>query len=532
MKKIIALLFLTFLCACASDIDIKENTGSIIGIVADKTTGEPVPVVNLTLTPGGKSTVTGNDGSFSFTELDEGNYTVRFEKKGYKSGNADLIVAAGINTEAHLLIERIPAVITCDRELLDFGDNASMNIMSFSIINNNYVDLEFTIVANCDWITEISPTTGTLKYGKTGTVVLKIDRDKLKAGENKTIVVINTSDGSSELTVVATGAERRIPAINVAEVSNIKATSAILNGEITDKGVPKYSERGFVLSDFEMPTKENAIKIITASVNEKMTFSVRADDLVLGKTYFVRAYAANEIGIGYSTNQTKFTTIATLPQVTTLDATDVEEGTATAILHGRVDNPGDPVYYEKGFVYSTEFTNPTIDETKVIVTEGAAEFEKRVSFESASHPVYVRAYAINKKGVSYGETITLFPYTYFVDKSMNIGVQSKDIGAGPWESVNSMCKNSRVGGLNDWRLPTKDELIYLYTNRKEIGGFRTSYVDRLLRHVVTGYWSSNVDGDTYVIISLLDGTVVSQEYSTAWEPDYVYYIHGRCVRSL
>lgn len=81
MKKIIALLFLTILCACASDIDIKENTSSIIGIVADKTTGEPVPVVNLTLTPGGKSTVTGSDGSFSFKDLDEVNYTVRLEKK-------------------------------------------------------------------------------------------------------------------------------------------------------------------------------------------------------------------------------------------------------------------------------------------------------------------------------------------------------------------------------------------------------------------------------------------------------------------
>ena len=115
---------------------------------------------------------------------------------------------------------------------------------------------------------------------------------------------------------------------------------------------------------------------------------------------------------------------------------------------------------------------------------------------------------------------------------MNIGVQSKDIGAGPWESVNSMCKNSRVGGLNDWRLPTKDELIYLYTNRKEIGGFKTTYVDHNLRYAVTGYWSSNVDGDTYVIISLMDGTVVSQEYSWTWEPSYVNYINGRCVRSL
>lgn len=529
MKKIIALLFLTFLCACASDIDIKENTGSIIGIVADKTTGEPVPVVNLTLTPGGKSTVTGSDGSFSFKDLDEGNYTVKLEKKGYKSSDATLTIVAGLDTEAHLLIERIPAVITCDRELLDFGDNASMNIMSFSIINNNYVDLEFTIVANCDWITEISPTTGTLKYGKTGTVVLKIDRDKLKAGENKTIVVINTSDGSSELTVVATGAERRIPAINVAEVSNIKAASAILNGEITDKGVPKYSERGFVLSDFEMPTKENAIKTITASVNEEMTFSARADDLVLGKTYFVRAYAANEIGIGYSTNQTKFTTTAIFPSITTLSASNEDRETKSAVLRGNITYEGDPPYSEKGFVWSTIYQNPTIDDEKVIVTgSGVGEYEKRITFPAVDHAIYVRAYASNQRGTAYGDAIEVFPIDYIILKELKLGVQKNDLNSSnlSWETANSMCANSSDAGVDDWRLPTKSELLQLYVLKDEIGGFNSNKY--------TYYWSSTWGYgseygsfyDGYVRVHFYDGEAGTTVASSSPAKK------ARCVRSL
>ena len=530
MKRIIVLFSLSALClSCASDVNIEDVTGSVVGIVADKTTGEPVPVVNLTLTPGGNSTVTGNDGSFSFTELDEGNYTVRLEKKGYKSGNADLIVAAGINTEAHLLIERIPAVITVDHEILDFGDNASMNIMSFSIINNNYVDLEFRIEANCDWITEISPSTGTLKYGKTGTVVIEIDRNKLQAGENKTIVVINTSDGSSEVTVIATGAERKIPTINVAEVSEIRATSAILNGEITDKGVPEYSERGFVLSDFEMPTKENAIKVVTASVNGEMEFSARADDLILGKTYFVRAYAVNEIGTGYSTNQTKFTTIAILPQVTTLTASSEDRENKSAVLRGNITYEGDPSYYERGFVWSTIYQNPTIDDEKVIVTgNGIGEYEKRVTFPIIDQTIYVRAYANNERGTAYGDAIEVFPIEYIILKELKLGVQKDDLNSSSlsWETANSMCANSAEAGVDDWRLPTKNELLQLYVLKDEIGGFNSNKY--------TYYWSSTWGygsdygsyNDGYVRVHFYNGEA-GTTYSSSSPAK-----RARCVRTL
>ena len=182
---------------------------------------------------------------------------------------------------------------------------------------------------------------------------------------------------------------------------------------------------------------------------------------------------------------------------------------------------------------SAEFTNPTIDETKVVVVAGSTEFDKRVSLGSSNNPVYVRAYAINYKGVAYGETVTLFPYSYFVDKAMNIGVQLSDIGVGQWSSVESMCKNSRIAGQSDWRLPTEDELIYLYTYRNTIGGFCTQYINYNSRYAETGYWSSTIEGASHVIISLMDGSVVLQDDTTwNWESSYVNYIHGRCVRTL
>lgn|GEM_PF-5681615 len=133
-----------FLILCCSDncssivrqlaVNVEEvSKGGIAGIVADKVTGEPVPTVKLKLSPGGNSTVTGSDGSFQFEELEAGEYTVTYTKDGYRDGMEKLLVKNTLKTDAHLLIERIPAIITADKELLDFGSNTSLTTLSFNI---------------------------------------------------------------------------------------------------------------------------------------------------------------------------------------------------------------------------------------------------------------------------------------------------------------------------------------------------------------------------------------------------------------
>ena len=65
-------------------------------------------------------------------------------------------------------------------------------------------------------------------------------------------------------------------------------------------------------------------------------------------------------------------------------------------------------------------------------------------------------------------------------------VQLEDLGCVNWSSAYSMCNSSTVAGYNDWRLPTKDELMTLYNNREEIGGFTTGK-----------YWSGTQYGGQY-----------------------------------
>lgn len=607
-------------------VTVEESTGNLSGIVYDKTTGDPVPVVSLELDPSGKSTVTGSDGCFSFKKLESGEYCISFSKEGYKAGNKNVSVTSGEDSETHLTIERIPAVITCDRELLDFGDNASMNTLSFNIVNNNHIDLNYTIIENCGWIVESDPTSGVLPYGKTGTIVLKIDRDLLTAGVNETVVVVRTEgEGSSELTVRAVGIEKKKPALNIHETTEVKASSAMLNAEITDPGAPAYTERGFVYSESPMPDLDNTIAKMTASVTDDETFSVKLAGLTLDTTYYVRAYAINEIGTAYSTNQVSFKTVATIP-VVTLDGINVDASGKAAMLYGAISYSGDPVYYEKGFVYSTTDTYPTIYDNKltvsgdnlgafetkltsleydvdyfvrafatneagtaysdmqkiiiesslpVVITKDITDVDKEHSvavlhgeitnaglpvftekgfvysdlYESptiydskfvvegsqsgifeyrctelpATRSYYVRAYAINDKGVVYGEVVKLFEKDWVELKAINIAVMKTDIGYGDWLDMNALCENCTHDGYTDWRLPTKNELESMYNERRKIGNFSNKY-----------YWSSTYDRNYtpsyngfhhYFCIHFYDGRSRYDFY-------IIYNNKARCVRSL
>ena len=310
MKRLICIMLAGLLCtACADDIQEEVTVGRISGVVSDKNTGEPVATVSAVLSPGGNSTVTGSDGSFEFVDLAPGEYTVNINKEGYKGNNKTVTVVAGQTTQAHLLIERIPAVITANRTELDFGKDYSVNTLSFNIVNNNYEKLSWEMVNNCGWITDVSPKSGSLDYGKTGTIIVKIDRDLLADGNNTTVLVLSTEGvGSTEITVKAYGQAKKKAVLNTLKVSSITATTAVLTGEIIEDGYPKYYERGIVFSEQMMPTVEQTLQRLTATMTADSIYSCQAVGLTLGKTYYVRAYAVNEVGTAYSSNQISFTT--------------------------------------------------------------------------------------------------------------------------------------------------------------------------------------------------------------------------------
>lgn len=381
--------------------ELEDLTGYIVGTVSDKTTGEPVSTVKVTLEPGGKSAVTGSDGNYLFSELEAQGYTVSVEKQGYSSDSKVVDVSPGKQTKADFLIDRMPSVVTVDRTVLDFGEGSDVNSLSFNIINSSYEDLEWTIEYDCEWIKEIRDDHGVLAYGKTQTIVVFIDRRLLVTGENKTVIVVKSSNGSSDLEVTAIGEERVDIVLNTLDVEDITSSSATFYGEIINEGQPRYSERGFVFSTKSEPTKATSIEVITAPVTEDMVFSGRVTDMELNQKYYVRAYGENENGIFYASNEVTFVTDGIDPVVSVMEATDIDVQELSAVLNGSVEKEGDPAYTEKGFVYG-ETPNPTIADSSVVAPGGGTgTYSVKIDNLKFDQKYYVKAYVKNDLGINY-----------------------------------------------------------------------------------------------------------------------------------
>lgn len=412
MKKVFWLLvsvipLAVLVCYSCKDELEKELTGSIIGTVADATTGEPVPTVNVSLEPGGKSAITGSDGNYMFSELEVGTYTLTLRKEGYTPASKTLEVTAGGQTNGYVLISRIPAVVTVDRDSLAFGDGSEVNTLSFNIVNSSYEDLEWKIEYDCDWISEIKDREGVLSYGKTQTIVVFIDRSLLSPGYNETVVVVRSSNGSSDLKVSAIGEDRDDVVLNMTGVAEVMMNSAVLTGLLISEGVPRYQELGFIYAGESMPTLDNAIETVTVGTTYKAgdNFEKEISSFASGSTYYVRAYARNTNGVFYSANELAFRTVQEYSEVRTDDVSDVDVLSGQASFNATVTNPGIPAYTEKGFCYRTGTAEPTVDDEIVKVPgTGSGSFSTKVSGLELQETYTVRSYVIQNGNVFYGES--------------------------------------------------------------------------------------------------------------------------------
>ena len=415
--------------ACVPDVELP---GSIYGVVADKATGEPIKSAGVELSPGGLKTITGSEGQFEFTELDPGKYTLLITKTGYLDGVSSTIeVKAGQQAKGDVQLEKLPPalkVVNDNREeisTLDFGSAIDDVARSFSLFNDGTESLEWQITVTADWIKSVSKIEGVLSAGATQSLIVTIDRTKLGSGENKTTVHITSNNGSKQLTITAMNSTV-LATLNTLAATNVKTTTATLNGEILTDGSPKYSERGFVYSESSMPTLSSCIQKITSTLTDSKTYSATVSGLTKGKTYYVRAYAINAGKEAYSTNEISFTPSDALPQVSTQAVTNISRTAGKATFNGTIIDEGEPAYTERGFVYATTH-NPMVDsDTTVVATgKGTGDFVANAIGLVVGNTYYVRAYATNTQGTAYGEEVTV-DFSAIMPEVTTVSVEIKD----------------------------------------------------------------------------------------------------------
>lgn len=436
MKKILFILICTlFFCSCndkeseqQSDCN-KNKTGSIHGSAIIINTGNSVKAFaqlldNKTQKPTGDQDITGEKGLYRFDNVPVGEYCLKITKRGYTDRVLkDTVIS--INTcddkEVSWLIQKLPPTLPIiDVSINTYIDTLAFgsfeNYKAFLIENDSDNPIEWTIdkeyvLQNCQWITEIEPSSGTLKVNNYnnndyyGQVIVTIDRNKFDKVNNATNIII-IGGGGKDLKITATGeAKPALATLTTSEVqtNDITNTTAVLCGNMTSEGNPRYTQRGFEVSttsDFA-----NIISIVKENpISSSADFSATVSGLSCGNRYYVRAYATNSEGKTYGSERTLeyFDTKKILPKVST-NMEFIED----LIAYATVETP----YIEKGFCWAANPAYPSLKNKIKVEDNAIGNFNAKIPCENLTleNCYSVWAYAINDCDTTYSKKMLLCP---------------------------------------------------------------------------------------------------------------------------
>ena len=191
------------------------------------------------------------------------------------------------------------------------------------------------------------------------------------------------------------------PSVATKGYSKTTATSAELFGDVTDDNGEEITERGFVwVKGSSTPTLSNNRIQATGTTGE---YSAVFDDIIPNQVYSYRAYATNSKGTSYG-DVMSLEIIVSLPAVVTSSVSDITDN--SAVCGGVITDDGGGDILAKGVVWSRR-ENPTIAlSTKTDDGFGVSVFTSQMFDLLSGTTYYVRAYATNAAGTSYGEDMT------------------------------------------------------------------------------------------------------------------------------
>jgi hypothetical protein len=285
-----------------------------------------------------------------------------------------------------------------------------------------------------------------------------------------------------------------LPTVTTATITNIAQTTATGGGTVTSDGGITVTARGVCWSITANPTISNSK---TSDGTGTGTFTSSLTGLTAGTLYYVRAYATNVSGTAYG-NQVTFTTLSpSLPTVTTTSITNIAQTTATG--GGNVTSDGGSSVTARGVCWSIT-ANPTISNSKTSDGTGTGVYTSNITGLTANTLYYVRAYATNSAGTSYGSQVSFttlaYPLPQVTTSTISNITQSTATGGGNVTSDGGTPVTAR--GVC-WSTSANPTLSNSYTTNGTGTGSFTSNMTGLTANTLyyVRAYATNISGTSY-----------------------------------
>ena len=371
--------------------------GNIAGKVTEEGSNNAIEGATIEISGIEQSVKTGSNGMFKFEKLPADNYTIYVSKDGYVSDSKVITVVASQTAQSDFsLLKNLPEA-TPSEVLLTTANNSA----SIELKNTRSADIEFTIQASQPWLS-VSPTNGVIASKNVKILKVVADYSKIDYGEYTESVVINVGQSSLSIPILVSYTKPAYIEVTSPEAGKVYAMGTVLpiNWNSNVGGTVKI----------ELVRNGSVQQSIISSVDNYSTgnHSWGIPSLAVD-AYQVRITSNETPNISGTSEVFYLEEGPTPPVVSTGEVTSITSSAIT--VTGSIEDLGKTYnnVTQYGHVYSEVNPNPTISDYKYNhgSTNQLLSYSTELINLKPNTRYYVRAYAENPKGISYGTAVSV-----------------------------------------------------------------------------------------------------------------------------